>query len=142
MIAGIIMGMEYQLKEKGISLQIEDLPNCTGDATLVNQLFFNLIDNAHKYVPSTRQGMIRITGVRADGYARYGVEDNGIGIRHDHQERIFQMFHRLNPSLGEGEGLGLTIVRRIVERHKGRITLDSQPDRGTTFTIYLPELQG
>ena len=142
MIAGIIMGMEYQLKEKGISLQIEDLPNCTGDVTLVNQLFFNLIDNAHKYVPSTRQGMIRITGVRADGYARYGVEDNGIGIRHDHQERIFQMFHRLNPSSGEGEGLGLTIVRRIVERHKGRITLDSQPDRGTTFTIYLPELQG
>ena len=142
MIAGIIMGMEYQLKEKGISLQIEDLPNCTGDATLVNQLFFNLIDNAHKYVSSTRQGMIRITGVREDGYARYGVEDNGIGIRHDHQERIFQMFYRLNPSSGGGEGMGLTIVRRIVERHKGRISLDSEPDRGTTFTIYLPVSNG
>lgn len=142
MIAGIIMGMEYQLKEKGISLQIEDLPNCTGDATLVNQLFFNLIDNAHKYVSSTRQGMIRITGVREDGYARYGVEDNGIGIRHDHQERIFQMFYRLNPSSGGGEGMGLTIVRRIVERHKGRISLDSEPDRGTTFTIDLPVSSG
>jgi len=142
MIAGIMMGMEYQLKEKGISLQIEDLPNCMGDATLINQLFFNLIDNAHKYVSSTRQGMIRITGVLVDGYARYGVEDNGIGIRQDHQERIFQMFHRLNPSSGGGEGLGLTIVRRIVERHKGRITLDSQPDCGTTFTVYLPVSQG
>ena len=86
--------------------------------------------------------MIRITGVREDGYARYGVEDNGIGIRHDHQERIFQMFYRLNPSSGGGEGMGLTIVRRIVERHKGRISLDSEPDRGTTFTIYLPVSNG
>jgi signal transduction histidine kinase len=142
MIAGIIMGMEYQLKEKGISLQIEDLPHCSGDVTLVNQLFFNLIDNAQKYVSPARPGMIRITGMREDGYARYGVEDNGIGIRDDHQERIFQMFHRLNPSSGKGEGLGLTIVRRIVERHKGHITLNSQLDRGTTFTIHLPVSQG
>ena len=138
MIAGIIVGMEYQLKEKGIALQIEDLPNCLGDATLVNQLFFNLIDNAQKYICPTRPGMIRITGVRKDGYVRYGIEDNGIGIRNDHQERIFQMFHRLNPSLGNGEGLGLTIVRRIVERHKGHITLVSHPNRGTTFTVHLP----
>lgn len=142
MIAGIIMGMEYQLKEKGISLQIEDLPHCSGDATLVNQLFFNLIDNAQKYVSPARPGMIRITGMREDGYARYGVEDNGIGIRDDHQDRIFQMFHRLNPSSGKGEGLGLTIVRRIVERHKGHLTLNSQFDRGTTFTIHLPVSQG
>jgi signal transduction histidine kinase len=138
MITSIIMGMEYQLKEKGISLQIEDLPNCTGDATLVNQLFFNLIDNAQKYVSSTRPGMIRIMGVQEGEYARYRVEDNGIGIRPDHQERIFQMFHRLNPSSVGGEGLGLTIVRRIVERHKGRITLNSQLDCGTTFIIDLP----
>jgi len=138
MIAGIIMGMEYQLKEKGIALQIEDLPNCTGDATLVNQLFFNLIDNAQKYVSPGRSGMIRITGVRENGYAKYGVEDNGIGIREDHQERIFQMFHRLNPSSEGGQGLGLTIVRRIVERHKGRLTIQSHIDRGTTFTVFLP----
>lgn len=138
MIAGIIMGMEYELKEKGIALQIEDLPNCTGDATLVNQLFFNLIDNAQKYISPTRPGMIRITGVQENGYAKYGVEDNGIGIRKDHQERIFQMFHRLDPSTGEGQGLGLTIVRRIVERHKGQLALHSHPDRGTTFTVSLP----
>ncbi len=138
MIAGIIMGMEYQLKEKGIALQIEDLPNCTGDATLVNQLFFNLIDNAQKYVSPIRPGMIRITGVRENGYSKYGVEDNGIGIREDHQERIFQMFHRLNPSTGGGQGLGLTIVRRIVERHKGQLAIHSLTDRGTTFTVSLP----
>ncbi|GEM_PF-2922612 len=142
MIASIIMGMEYQLKEKGISLQIEDLPNCWGDVTLVNQLFFNLIDNAQKYIVRDRQGMIRITGIRENGYAKYGVEDNGMGIRQDHQEKIFQMFHRLNPSSGGGEGLGLTIVRRIVERHKGRIILESHPDRGTTFTVFLPASQG
>jgi len=138
MIAGIIVGMEYQLKEKGIALQIEDLPTCTGDATLINQLFFNLIDNAHKYIGTRRPGMIRITGIRENGFAKFGVEDNGIGIRHDHQEKIFHMFHRLNPSSGSGQGLGLTIVRRIVERHKGQITLDSHPDRGTTFTVFLP----
>lgn len=138
MIAGIIMGMEYQLKEKGIALQIEDLPNCTGDATLVNQLFFNLIDNAQKYVSPARPGMIHITGVRENGYAKYGVEDNGIGIRADHQERIFQMFHRLDPSTGGGQGLGLTIVRRIVERHNGQLAIHSHTDRGTTFTVSLP----
>ncbi len=138
MIAGIITGMEYQLKEKGIALQIEDLPHCTGDATLVNQLFFNLIDNAQKYISSARPGMIRITGVREEGYARYGVEDNGIGIRADHQERIFQMFHRLDPSTEAGQGLGLTIVRRIVERHNGQLTIHSHMEQGTTFTVSLP----
>lgn len=138
MITGIIMGMEYQLKEKGIALQIEDLPNCTGDATLVNQLFFNLIDNAQKYVSPNRPGMIRITGVRENGYSTFGVEDNGIGIKEEHQERIFQMFHRLNPSTGGGQGLGLTIVRRIVERHKGQLAIHSLTNRGTTFTVSLP----
>ena len=63
----------------------------------------------------------------------YAVKDNGIGILPEHQGKIFEMFHRLNPKWESGEGLGLTIVKRIVERHKGEVWLESHPGAGTTF---------
>ncbi len=138
MIAGIAAGMEYQLKEKEVVLQIDDLPECLGDATLVNQLFCNLLDNACKYLDPVRSGIIQICGLRDGEWARYTVKDNGTGILQEHQDKIFQMFYRLNPSEIRGDGLGLTIVRRIIDRHQGVIKLESFPGTGTTFTISLP----
>ena len=138
MIGGIVAGMEYQLKEKEVTLQIDDLPPCFGDATLINQLFCNLLDNAHKYLDPSRKGIIQVCGIRDGEWVSYTVKDNGKGIHEEHQEEIFQMFLRLNPTETKGDGLGLTIVKRIVDRHHGVIKMESSPGTGTTFTISLP----
>ena len=138
MVSGIATVMEFQLKEKGVLLQIDDLPDCMGDEILVCQVFSNLIENAYKYLDPTRPGVIRVSGKIKDGISVYAVADNGVGIQEDHQGKIFEMFHRLNPKEEAGEGLGLTIVRRIVERHLGEIWVESEVGVGTTFFMSLP----
>ena len=137
-VYGIATVMEFQLKEKGVLLQIDDLPDCLGDETLVSQVFSNLIENAYKYLEPSRQGVIRVSGKIKDEKSIYTVEDNGIGIHPDHQGKIFEMFHRLNPTEGGGEGLGLTIVRRIVERHQGQVWVESEFGIGTKFLVSFP----
>jgi len=138
MVHGITTVMEYQMKEKGVMLQIDDLPDCLGDETLLGQVFSNLIENAYKYLDPSRPGVIRVTGEIKDEKSIYTVEDNGIGIQQDHQGKIFEMFHRLDHKEGFGEGLGLTIVRRIVERHQGDVWVDSTFGVGTKFIVSFP----
>ncbi len=135
---GIVTSMEFQLKKKGVVLHVEDLPDCMGDEVLVTQVFANLLDNAQKYLDTSRRGEIGISGKIVDGWAMYAVTDNGIGIPQDQYDRIFQVFHRLDPKRENGEGLGLAIVRRILDRHQGKIEVDSEPGVGTTFHVYLP----
>ena len=68
----------------------------------------------------------------------YKVTDNGIGIAPEHRARIFEIFHRLHPSMHPGEGLGLTIAQRIVQRHEGNVSVASQTGVGSTFSVVLP----
>ncbi len=138
MVSGIATVMEFQLKEKGVLLKVDDLPHCMGDEILLNQVFSNLIENAYKYLDPHRLGVIHISGKIKDEMSIYAVQDNGIGIQEEYQGKIFEMFHRLNPHEGSGEGLGLTIVRRIVERHKGEVCVESEFGVGTTFFLSLP----
>lgn len=138
MMAGIVAGMGYQLKKREVTLQIGDLPGCVGDVTLINQIFCNLLDNAYKYLDSSRPGIIQVFGIQDGEWVTYTIKDNGMGIHQEHQDKIFQLFYRLNPSEIKGDGLGLTIVKRIVDRHHGVIKLESFPGTGTSFTISLP----
>jgi two-component system, chemotaxis family, sensor kinase Cph1 len=138
MLASIAQTLEFQLKESGTTLRISKLPECLGDATQVNQVFSNLLDNALKYLDPKRPGLIEISGLLADGHAVYEVKDNGIGIALEHQAKVFEIFHRLNPKVTQGEGLGLTIAQRSLERQDGKIWVESKPDKGSTFFVSLP----
>jgi len=138
MLADIVKAAEFQVRESGATLQIDTLPLCLGDATQINQVFSNLLDNALKYLDPARSGLIRVRGHQEGGRAVYCVEDNGIGIAPEDQDRVFEVFHRLNPEgSATGEGLGLATVRRALDRQGGKIWLESQPGKGSRFFVSL-----
>jgi PAS domain S-box-containing protein len=141
LLQSILQSMEFQIKKAGVALAIDPLPACLGDPIQINQVFSNLIDNAMKYRHPERAPVIRVTGGLQEHRAVYTVQDNGIGIAVAHQNKIFEIFHRLNPSAGEGEGLGLTIAQRILERQNGRIWVESSPGAGSCFFVSLPEAE-
>ena len=137
-LAAIAQTMDYQIQHGNMRLRIDTLPPCSGDWVQVNQVFTNLIDNAIKYRSPQRAGVIHVSGTTEPGQTVYSIKDNGIGIAREHQEKAFEIFHRLDPSKGNGEGLGLAIVQRILDRQHGRIWLESSPGAGSTFFVSLP----
>lgn len=142
MLSKIAQSIEFQLKQAGAKLQIGELPRCMGDAMQINQVFSNLLDNAIKYIDPKRPGLITVSGRLENGRAVYSVEDNGIGIAKEHQSKVFEIFHRLNPGNTPGEGLGLTIAQKVLERQDGKIWLESESGKGSTFFVSLPAASG
>ncbi len=137
LMSDILCVVEYQIKNMGVTLDVTDLPPCRGDESQINQVFSNLISNALKFLDPGRPGVIRISGRRENGQSVYCVKDNGIGIAPEYREKIFEMFHRLDTTV-DGEGLGLIIARNIVERHHGKIWVESEPGRGCEFYVSIP----
>jgi PAS domain S-box-containing protein len=125
--------------EGGAQVAIEGpFPVVLGDRGQLVQLFQNLIGNAVKYRDPARPPRIRVAATRTDEGWEFTVADNGIGIAPEYFERIFLIFQRLHArGAYDGNGVGLAIVKRIVERHGGRIWLDSTPGRGTTVSVVL-----
>jgi two-component system, chemotaxis family, sensor kinase Cph1 len=138
LMTSIVQAMEFQIKQAGASVRIEPLPECQADEMQLNQVFSNLLDNALKYLDPERPGIITVSGRLENGRAVYAIQDNGIGIPPEHQSQIFEIFHRLNPSVGEGEGLGLTIAQRSIERQNGKIWVESEAGKGSLFHVSLP----
>jgi PAS domain S-box-containing protein len=138
MLRGVMKTMEYQIQKCNARVETAVLPPCIGDLMQVDQVFTNLIDNAIKFKNPDRAGIIRITGKAENGISEYCVEDNGIGIAAAHQEKVFEIFHRLDPQHSEGEGLGLAIVKKILSRLGGGVRLESEPGRGSSFFVSLP----
>jgi light-regulated signal transduction histidine kinase (bacteriophytochrome) len=119
---------------------VDELPVLVCDAVQMAQVFQNLIGNGLKFQkPGTRPHVHVSARREVDGW-RFSVADNGIGIEPKYFERIFQMFQRLH-GRGEypGTGIGLPLCKKIVERHGGRIRVESQPGAGTTFSFTLPD---
>jgi signal transduction histidine kinase len=139
LLSNVIGTNEYKIKEAKVKLQIDELPSCRGDEGQINQVFSNLLDNALKYLNGDREGIISISGRKENGHIVYCLEDNGIGIAERHQDKVFEIFHRLNPGVNDvaGEGLGLTIVRRILDRHGGKIWVESELGKGSKFFVSL-----
>jgi len=135
---GIVRAMSFQIRQAGAQLRVGPLPDCLGDPAQVGQVFSNLLDNAVKYLDPARVGRIYVTGSVRNGLSLSAVRDNGIGIAPKHQSKIFEMFHRVDPARGDGEGIGLALAQRILERLEGRIAVRSRPGSGATFFVYLP----
>ncbi|HDY67849.1 MAG TPA: PAS domain S-box protein [Candidatus Scalindua sp.] len=138
LISKVVGTFEYKIKDAGIMLHVDELPSCRGDEDQINQVFSNLLDNALKYLDRSREGIIKISGRKDAGQVVYCTEDNGIGIAAEHQDKIYEMFHRLNHGNVDGDGLGLTIIYRILERHGGKAWVESEPAKGSKFFVSLP----
>ncbi len=129
-----------------VALEIApDLPAVRGDADELTQLLHNLIDNALKYGrPGTT---VRVEAAPADEPAgrrmvRLSVADEGDGIAREHLPRLTERFYRVDPGRsreGGGTGLGLAIVKHIIQRHRGQLTIESDPGKGSKFSALIPQ---
>ncbi|MCA9959218.1 MAG: HAMP domain-containing histidine kinase [Anaerolineales bacterium] len=129
------------LEKEGLELVVDypqSWPIVHVDRTRLKQAIINLIGNAAKY---TETGYIALRVRKADEFAHISVEDTGIGIAPEYHEVIFQEFRQIDETAARkriGTGLGLPITRHLIERHGGQVALDSEPGKGSTFTIILP----
>jgi signal transduction histidine kinase len=139
LIAHLRCVYETRLAARGITLRVDDdLPEVTADPTRLMQVLDNLVGNAIKYGCGEVGGLIEIGCEETGGECRIYVRDHGPGIDPKHQEKIFELFHRLDTRV-EGTGLGLAIVRSIAAAHGGRAWVQSQPGQGATFHLALPQ---
>jgi PAS domain S-box-containing protein len=134
----IIKSHWFQLEEAKVDLHLSLLPPCYGDANILSQLFSNLIDNAIKYKKPDQPLQLKIEGLKSNSQVIYSIRDNGLGISEKNQQKIWDVFFRVDPgSQQKGEGIGLNLASRIVEKHKGKIWVKSTEGEGSTFFVQL-----
>jgi signal transduction histidine kinase len=117
---------------------VSPLPQVRADEVTLGQILANLLSNALKFVPQGTQPRIRLRAEPSEARVRLWMEDNGIGIPVDQQGRVFRVFERLHGARYAGTGIGLSIVRKGVERMGGRVGVKSEPGKGSSFWIELP----
>lgn len=131
---GAVQDLEQQYRGRRINFRIAELPPCTGDASVLQQVWINLVSNAVKYTRDRDPAQVDIDCVVRDGMPIYSVRDNGTGFDMRYAGKLFGVFQRLHRSdQFEGTGVGLAIVRRVLARHGGRIWAEAAVDRGATF---------
>ena len=139
-LAGAIANLRGSIKEAGATVTFDDLPIVRGDASQLTQLFQNLVGNAIKFRHADRPCQVHISARLEEGKWIFAARDNGIGIVKEAFDRVFVIFQRLHTrEKYAGTGIGLAICKKIVERHGGKIWLQSQVGEGSTFYFTLPE---
>lgn len=130
-------------QDRAIIFDVKNLPMVEGDRPLIRQLMINLLSNAVKYTRPVPQPRVEISGEQQAQEVVYLVKDNGIGFDMKYVDKIFNVFSRLHDETKfEGTGIGLALVKRIVQSHGGRVWVESQPGQGSTFYIAFPLRSG
>lgn len=138
-LKGIASTMAHQAAEADATITIHDVPDLTSDRLALEQVFSNLIENAIKYLKTGIPGDIQIKGRRKLGFIIFDVSDNGRGIDEKDHQRIFDLFRRAGVQDRPGQGIGLAHVRALIRRMGGTLSVSSELDKGSTFTVTLPE---
>ena len=133
-----ILLLEKQWEQKNLEMIIDlQEVTCRGNAEMLSQAWVNLINNAIKFTPES--GSIGVNLIQTDDVVTVQISDTGIGMDRDTQAHIFEKFYQGDKSHhGEGNGLGLAMVKRIIDLHRGKITVESVKGHGSTFTVQLP----
>lgn len=137
-IDSVVDQLHDEQVQRSIAIKRGELPLCYADATLMHQVFYNLLSNALKFSRSRDQAVIEIGSFIVDGTNGYFIRDNGIGFDMKFHDKIFGVFQRLHlTSEFEGTGVGLAIVQRIIHRHGGRVWAEGEEGKGATFYFTL-----
>jgi light-regulated signal transduction histidine kinase (bacteriophytochrome) len=131
------VSLQAAIRENGVRIERGPMPDLMVDRVQMLQVFQNLLSNAIKY-RSSLAPVVRVTATRSNTEWTIAVRDNGRGFGQEFSERIFGLFQRLHVREVEGTGMGLSIARRIIERHGGRIWAESKEGEGATFFFALP----
>lgn len=135
-----LANLDLAIRESWAALTRDPMPALQGDETQLVQLFQNLIGNAIKFRAPGEPPRIHVGARRVEGAWEFSVQDNGIGISPEYFERIFVIFQRLHGKADyPGTGIGLAICKKIVERHSGRLWVESRPGEGATFLFTIPD---
>ena len=137
----VLQMLKMRAEEKGITIhrELDEGIEAWADSDALEQILFNLIENGVKYVPETGNVHVRVQAV--DGRAMFEIEDDGLGVPKEHQERLFERFYRVDDGRSRamgGTGLGLAIVKHLVTSMGGRIGIREAPDGGSIFHFDLP----
>jgi len=139
-VTRVVEAMQSSIRDKNATVIVHGLPDAVADATAVEQIFGNLVGNAVNYLNPNRPGRIEIGSLPPDDgdTVKYYVRDNGLGIPAAYLPKMFVAFQRLHGQIAPGEGIGLAMVRRMVDRLGGKIWVESKEGEGSTFYVTLP----
>ena len=138
-VGDVIRMLSPTMKKLGATMTADPLPQVWGDPVEIGRVFQNLLANALRFARPGAPPVVHISATRREGEWRFAVADNGAGIDPQDHDRIFHIFERGRRHTTSGTGIGLATCRRIVERHGGRIWVESIPDRGSTFHFTIPD---
>lgn len=143
---GIIDLLGPQIKEKGALASCEfppRVPAVSADKTQISRVFINIMSNALKFVPE-KAGAVKISARESGDFVQVNISDNGIGLSEEDARRIFEEFYRVDNLINQkvkGTGLGLTLVKNIIQAHNGKIWVESKLSQGSTFSFTLPKIK-
>jgi signal transduction histidine kinase len=131
--------LAHEQQGRHVEIVIGEIPPCNGDRMLMKQVLTNLLSNALKYTRKREVSRIEVGSERRGGRDILYVRDNGVGFNMRYAGKLFEMFQRLHPqSEFSGSGIGLAIVKRVIEKHGGQVWAEAKPEKGATFYIALP----